>query len=328
MRQLRIACLGDYSRYFSWYLHGVMQGSILNGYWFRPIDIKQNVETIEENLRYFKPHYVFTHMILGEHINTYSGVRERDIFFNFLKQMKSILGFKILHQEGDPRGSRYEFSIKDVVDLVLLNNKDFDKFKFWDVPCIHWPYFSMLQDEIHPGDNRVSCQIAFGGNVVGDRTIEHVHYGRYEFIEKLKEKFNVKIFPDDIIGNSRFFTPEVAATAKSVLGIHQGFNLHGYLDTRPFQYCGAGALYFHDKNDAIDQFFQEGVHFVQYGRFNIDSFTEKFNYYQENREANKTIRRQAFEYCQKHHNSKIRVKQAIDVIEGKKTYPLYIGELI
>jgi spore maturation protein CgeB len=112
------------------------------------------------------------------------------------------------------------------------------------------------------------------------------------------------------------------------LGIHQGHNIHGYLDTRPFQYCGAGALYFHDRNDAIEQFFQKGIHYVEYGKFNVEDFTEKFNYYQENKQAGKDIRRQAFEYCQKHHNSKVRIQQAIDTIEGRKPYPLYIQGLL
>jgi hypothetical protein len=323
--KLRIACLGDYTTYFSWYLHGIMEGSILNGAWFRPINIRQSLESIEEQIDYFKPHLMFTHMILGQEIKCGHIVYHRESLHKLLRKVKKRWGIKIAHQEGDPRGElRYEADVSDIIDLGLLNHSMIDKFSIWGIKCVHWPYFSMVQENLNDKNSLVECEVAFAGNL-SQRSPEHQHHGRYEFVNALSERLKVKTFPNDTIGNTRFFTPEIASSAKAVLGIHQGFNLHGYLDTRPFQYIGAGALYFHDYNPAINQFFEEGKHFIGYNRFDVNDFVEKFNYYtKENPEAGEKIRRQGFDYCQKYQTSKHRVGYAIDLLQGKDIRPLML----
>lgn len=325
MRQLRIACLGDYTGYFSWYLHGIMEGSILNGAWFRPINIRQPLETIEEQINYFKPHLMFTHMILGEEVKHEYGRYERSQLHNSIRNVRNKWGIKIAHQEGDPRGElRFGDNIANLIDIGLLNHSMLDKFTPWGIKCVHWPYFSMTQQDFCDKNSLVECDVAFTGNV-SQRLPEHQHHGRYEFIKALGERLKVKTFPNDVIGNSRFYTPEISSSAKAVLGIHQGFNLHGYLDTRPFQYIGSGALYFHDHCEAINQFFEEGKHFVGYNRFDANDFVEKFDYYtRENPEAGNKIRRQGFNYCQKYQTSKHRVGYAIDLLQGKDVKPLML----
>ena len=118
--------------------------------------------------------------------------------------------------------------------------------------------------------------------------------------------------------NTRFLTPEVSVSAAGVLGIHQGFDVTGYLDTRPWQYCGSGALYFHDPAPAMDAFFEEGVHYVGYSKMDVNSLVEKFLYYtRERKDLGAKIREEAFKYVKAHHTAKHRIKAVFDILDGK-----------
>jgi hypothetical protein len=312
--QRRIATLGLWNSWFSYYLHCTLQGSILNGAFFRPLEIKRNPAIIEKEIDYFKPQIIFTHAIFQQD-NEYI----LDLF-NMLEIVRKRWNIKVVLQEGDPKFEpRFKEKINRIVDLALINNQFTEKFStIWGIPCIYWPYFCMVQDSILEQNKYALADVAFSGNVSENRTENHVHYGRKEFLDKIGKQFNVRIYPDNKIGNSRFYTPEVAASSKVVLGIHQGHNITGYLDTRPFQYIGAGALYFHDKAEIMEKIFKPGFHYVQYNRFDVKSFYDEYNYFvNKNPEEGNKIRQQGFEYCQKYHSSKVRIKFIIDVLEGK-----------
>ena len=130
--------------------------------------------------------------------------------------------------------------------------------------------------------------------------------------------------------NTRFCTADVASSASSIVGIHHGHHVDGYLDTRPFQYCGAGALYFHSECDAIKQFFIPEVHYVQYEPMNVYSFIDKYKQYMiHDREQGNKIRQTAFKYTQKYHTAKHRVKMALDyVFKGHSNMPLYLKDIM
>ena len=321
-KQLRIITLGDFKQYYSWYLVGTVQGSILNGHLHYSVPIRQKPVAIEEQINFFKPNVLFCHMIFSEHLVDAEGkTYERESLHEVLSRARRKWGTKIVYQEGDARGgSRYPYPAMDLIDLGLVNSQLNEKYtELMKVKFIHFPYFSLYQKEIETPDNVFRTQMSFAGNT-SPRKEGHLHTGRYEFIEKLKHKLEMKIYPDTIIGNSKFCTAQLASSSSSVLGIHQGFKVPGYLDTRPWMYCGAGGLYFHDKHPAMERFFRDGVHYVGFERDNIADFYEKWKYYKSNPGAAKKIRKQAFEYTQKYHSSKERIKQVINIIEGKNVY--------
>jgi hypothetical protein len=331
MRQLRIATLGDYYKWFSYYLMITAQGSFLNGHLHCPIPIRQSPRQIEQQINYFKPSILFCHMIFSENLtNTETGedLRREDLH-EIIARAKKKWGTKVIYQEGDAKNDpRYPFPTFGIIDLGLVNSRRYEHFSnVMKVPFVHWPYCALNQENISPGDNLFRYNAVFSGNV-SVRNNTHLHYGRYEFIERLKEKIDVKIFPDENIGNTRFCTADLAASAGAVIGIQHGYHVDGYVDTRPFQNIGAGALYFHDDCPGINQFFKPYVHYMPYKKMDAEDFINQYNYcYTEHPELVSKIRQDGFEYCQKHHTSKHRVQMALDMLDGKDPAKIYLKDL-
>lgn len=334
MRQLRIATIGDYQKWFSYFLMGTAQGSFLNGHLHYSIPIRQNPLEIETQLEYFRPHIVFSHMIFSENLKDYMTGKpeEREMFHDVLIRSRKNLGFKMIYQEGDAKLSpRYPYPVNELVDLALINSQQTEVFSaLLRVPCIHWPYFALNQTEVSSGNNSFRFPVIFAGNVSANRGAWHLHSGRYEFIHKLRNRVDVKIFPSETIKNTRFLSQEVASSAEIVLGINQGMRVPGYLDTRPFQYIGAGALFFMDPSPAMDLFFEPGVHYVPYARHSVEDFLSQREYYfVHNRDKVKEIRKEGFSYVQEHHSAKRRVQMAIDAVLGNDTtkYKIYLNDI-
>ncbi|MCK9371461.1 glycosyltransferase [Candidatus Dojkabacteria bacterium] len=329
MQQLRIATIGDFQKWHSYYLAGTVQGSILNGHLHYSISIRQGPENIEQQLNYYKPHVLFCHMLFSENLKDIEGDNlNREDLHQVIMKAKRKWGTKIIIQEGDAKlEPRFPYPVDALVDLCLVNSRRYKEFSdILRVPCIHWPYFALNQESINIPNSSFGYNLVFTGNI-SRRNEGHLHFGRAEFITELSNRIDIKIYPDDKFGNTRFSTAEIAASCNAILGIQHGMHVDGYLDTRPFQYCGAGALYFHSECSAINQFFKPGCHFVQYEHMRPDSFMNKYNYYMEHPELGNKIRQQAFEYTQKYHTAKHRIKMALDVLEGKEPAKIYLKDL-
>jgi len=128
----------------------------------------------------------------------------------------------------------------------------------------------------------------------------------------LLNRSNTNSYSDKEISNSRFSTPVIAASSSVIIGTQLDDDSSGYIDVRCFQYIGAGALYFHEKCKSIEQFFQDGVHYVGYEHMNVDSFLFNYEHYViERPEKGAMIREEGFNNCQENHNTMKRVKQAL-----------------
>lgn len=296
---MRIACIGDYSVRYSYFTAGVMEGAIRLGHWFRPIALRQVISEIINQVEYFQPDIIFAHQIIDSSL------------LAFFENQRS-RGVKIAIHEGDPKSEpRHKSRISRYFDIGLINSSLTEVFSnMWEIPCYHWPYFCLQQSSIETPQERFKAAVSFSGNITSRGDNSHVHYGRAEFLGKI---IGLKVYPNEEIKNSRFLTPIIAASSDTIIGVHQGWDIPGYLDTRPFQYIGAGALYFHDRCEAIEQYFHDGVHYVGYERKNLDSFFEQYNYYViDHHDEGQRIRQTGFNYCQKEHNAMIRIKQAIE----------------
>ena len=139
-----------------------------------------------------------------------------------------------------------------------------------------------------------------------------------ELVDKLKcYNLKVGIFPNKLTGNTRFQTAEVASSAGMVLGSQMASHISGYIDVRPFQYIGSGELYLHDFDTSIDDYFNEGKHYIGYDSENINTILEKYDYFvKKHPKKGDKIRQAGFEYCQKNHSTKERIKQVIDIYKG------------
>jgi hypothetical protein len=310
-RQLRIVCLGNFTGYYSAFLYGTLEGSIRCGAWFRQVQlIGQSLNEIYEQIMWFKPHILFCHMIFNK------APHNREEVFSILRKIKKV-GVKIAYSAGDARMSpRFPHDISDIVDLGLLNSRMINHYEgIWNIPCIHWPYPCFYQNNIADTDTQFKHDVVF----TGDLDLGRHHGPRTNFINKLKSKVSLVTYPTPTSGNTRFQTAELSSSCNVMLGFQMGLDVPGYLDVRPFQYIGAGALYFHDKCEEMDLLFKDGFHYVSFKRDDINDFMDKYSYYviKKPEEGNK-IRKQGFKYCQKFHSTKERVQGVIDYFNGKK----------
>lgn len=314
-KQIRVAVLGDYINYYSYFVYGVMEGAIRCGTWFRPIPIFHiPYEHIWQQIDFFKPNILFCHCIFNR------SPWNREKFLSDLAEWRKKLNIFVCYHAGDARLTpRYEKPINDYVDLVLCNNTNLGFLEnIWKVPCINWPYMALYQDQISDVDKNFETELTFTGSL-STKDCESVHHTpRTEFIERIQDKIKIKVYPDIKIGNSRFFTDVVASSSKGVLGFQMGLDVPGYLDVRPFQYIGAGALYFQDKHPHIDTIFSDKIHYVGFDRDNVEDFMDKYNHFVNKRPSEGDfIRRNGFNFCQKFHSTKNRVQKVIDIYKGK-----------
>ncbi len=319
---MRIATLGDYHKYFSYFLYGTMEGSIRAGHWFRPIPLFHIPLTlVEEQIDFFRPEIMFAHCIFNRKPH------KRDDVFDMLRRIRKKYGTKICYHMGDARSEpRYPHDISEIVDLCLVNNtgKLEEWSNLWNVPTLHWPYAALYQKEIAPVDERYRANIVFTGSLGGN---EH-HAPRTLFIKELQQSgLDIRTYPDPELGNSRFQTDLVAASSDAVLGFQMGGNIEGYVDVRPYQYIGAGALYFQDKHPNIDAFFKDGVHYVGYERDNATDLIKKINWYRGMPDEAMKIRQTGFEYCQRHHSTHARVEAVIQYFEAETRHLLSVDEI-
>lgn len=307
MNVLRVVCLGDYTKYYSYFLYGAMEGTIRCGHLFRPISIFDTDRgLIEAQIDFFKPNILLTHCIFNTKPEDF-----RNWIFKLLSDVRRKYGTMVFYHMGDAREKpRYPQDISSIVDCGLVNQTNLEHWSsIWKVPCIHWPYACLYQKEIADVEDRFRHDIVFTGGLA--KELCHHHSQRSDFVEKLKVSgLDVKVYPDDVIGNSRFFTPAISSSAKAVLGFQMGEDRPGYVDVRPYQYIGAGALFFQNRHQNIDSVFQDGTHYVGFDG-SIEDFKYQFKKYALTEFGN-SIRQQGFMFCQTYHSYKQRMEDVID----------------
>lgn len=307
--QYRFVILGKWESYPSYFLYGALQGVYLNNSLARSVSLEKNsMYDIWEQINFFKPHAILCHTI-------FDNKPHRDHLFYILKKCRN-KGIKVFYHAGDARVEpRFANNISSIVDYALINHWPvMPAYNIWRVQCFHWPYMALNQDKIADKSPIYTCDLAFTGSLENNQ--HHAH--RAKFIQQLKSQISIKTFPSPESGNTRFQTPELAASANGILGFQMGLNVSGYQDVRQYQYIGAGSVYFHDKHPAIDKVFEDGVHYISFERDNIGSFIDKFNTYKDNIK----IRKEGFKYGQTYHSSKERIRQVINILEGKE-YKIY-----
>ena len=311
MKQLRIVGLGDYDNYFSYFTYSIMEGAIRTGNLFRPVPFfGHDLSVIKEQILWFKPHILIAHMLFGcGHRHDQSRV------FQMLRDMRQ-RGIYVVYHNGDARKDpRYCGDISPIVDLGLLNQSDLAHYQnIWRVPCIRWPYMCLYQKEIADPVDLYKCSIAFTGGIAS----KGVHKERTDFVNTLQDRgCNVKLFPTNETGNTRFQTAELAASANMVLGMQMERQLKGYLDVRPFQYIGAGALYLHDKCEQMDEYFESGRHYIRYDKSDIEGFIANASILNKGGPMVQAIREYGFKYCQNRHSTKQRMEEILKVYKEK-----------
>lgn len=302
-RPLRSLLIGDCDYYFSPYIFGVAQACGRLGVWHSQISIRAPKDVIWQRIADVRPDVLWTHMFLWAP----AGSPKVDDLVSMAEKAHRKLGVHVIIHDGD-----YKDRIRHPVDLsawcsVALCNHQFDR-SVWGVPTIHWPYFAFMQERIADPDPAMDCDIWFAGTI----GMGPVYEARTKLIEAVRRVGMDVRMPKEHEGNTLLRTAEIAASAGTVLGFGRP-GVAGWVDTRVFQYPGAGGILLHDD---VGGFLEPWVHYAPYESGNANSVVgaarrvRALPLYEQRR-----MRNNAFAYVQGNHSSVSRVKQVLQFLE-------------
>jgi len=294
---LRSLLIGDCDHYLSPYIFGVSQGMTKLGHWHSQISIRQPIEVIAQRVKDLKPHVLWTHMLLWAPQGSPNLSALLDVVANAAKQ-----GTKVIVHDGDYKEkTRHPHDISSWCALALCNH-DFDR-TAWRCATLKWPYFAFDQESIVPPTPKWACDVFFAGKL--DKG--PVYAERTAFVGKM---VHVRV-PSNADGNTLFQTAEIAASAGAVLGFGRP-TVKGWVDTRVFQYPGAGGILLHDD---VAGYLEPWVHYVPYRSGNVESVLEALARLKAlplvERHA---IRDRAFRFVQEKHSTVARVREVLKTL--------------
>ena len=305
---MKIVILGNTNLGYSWFVLTVRDGMLQNGHDVIEIDYKTTpLGSIKNILISQKADYVFTHLTFHQQINPAESILQ------LYEDVNKSVGTKFIHTLNDARHEpRYSGNISNAIYAAFVGQThNLNKFKgYWGVPTFFWPYSSLTYDKMaEPAPDLMFNEAVFTGSV-------GAHQDRQQFINKLMKIMPVKIFQTQSSNDIRHRTPELSVSAKSILGLctmHRG--LKHYIDVRMFQYGGAGAVLIARKFDGIDDIIPDDLY------YSFDSYDNP-EYVKELWERSCfedtwPMRENIFNFMQTHHSAKVRMKETIDVLEGK-----------
>lgn len=304
MRTLRSLMIGDTDHYFSPYTHAVAQGVFKLGHWHSQVSIRQDISTIDRRICDVRPDVIWTHMLLWAPV----GSPPVERLIEVCRKARRQWGSRIVIHDGDYKPTpRRGHDLSDWCALALCNHK-FDR-TCWQVPVLYWPYCAFSQNAIaHP--SWPPRDLFFAGNLGSDP----VYADRTRLVEGVRailgDKLRVQRTED---GNTLFRTAEVAVACRAVLGFGRP-GTSGWVDTRVFQYPGAGAILIHDDAGG---FLTPGEHYLPYVSGSAESAADTFRHVEMMSEADQwSLRERAYAYVQEHHSSVARVRQVLDFLFG------------
>ena len=220
-------------------------------------------------------------------------------------------GSRVLLHDGDPRvANRFPHDLSRSVDLALCNHScprgD------WKVRTVRWLYAAMAQREMGEPREDLLCHLLFAGIVRTDDS--GLYSGRSEVLGLLREILGPKLTIRTGGPNDRMQAADVAASARAVLGFGRP-DVPGWVDTRIFQYPGAGGLLLHDDAGG---FLEPGSHFVSYQR-GSDAMATAKNIVAASWLVEQDLpemRARAFAHVQAHHTWRHRVEEALALLWG------------
>jgi hypothetical protein len=292
---MRSLMLGDCQHYASPYMRGIAQAMKLLGRQHAEVSIRTPARVIEQRIKLWKPKVIWTHMVLWPPVGSPS---VSDIVAILERAAKR--GARVVIHDGDAKqGTRYPRDLSAWCSLALVNHA-YDR-SAWKVPLLRWPYFAQTQQSIAPPVEALRCALFFAGHIGR----EPVYAARSALLERVRAR-GVDLRLPAAGENTIDRTPEIAASADAVLGFGRP-EVPGWVDTRCFQYPGAGGVLLHDDAQG---YLEPWVHFVPYNSGDADSVADALDRLRALSDSDRmAIRERAFVHVQQHHSSVARARQ-------------------
>lgn len=293
--------VGDTDHYFSPYVHGTAQAMSRLGHLHSQVSIRSSIDVIVARVRDVRPHVLWTHMLLWAPQGAPAVDKLQAVVAEAARS-----GSRVIVHDGDYKEkTRHAHDISRWCALALCNHKF--KRDAWRVPTLHWPYAAFSQDEICSPSPEWACDVWFAGRLSRDA----VYGERTALVDSLIRGGTRVRVPADRDGNTLFQTAEIAASAGAVLGFGRP-GVDGWVDTRVFQYPGAGGILLHDDAGG---YLEPWTHFAPYTSRSAESIREALA-----RLASLTprerleMRERAFRHVQERHSTVARVWQVLETL--------------
>lgn len=288
--------IGDCEHYKSPYMRGVAQAMKLLGHEHAEVSIRLPARTIEQRVRLWRPDILWTHMLLWAPVGA-PPVAE----LTAIVEAAAKHGARVVIHDGDAKpATRHPHDISRWCSLALVNH-GYDR-SAWRVPTLRWPYFAQVQPDMPPVNASLRCGLFFAGTLGGG-----IYSARSQLVEALQER-GIDVRTPKAGDNTIDQTAEIAASADAVLGFGRP-EVPGWVDTRVFQYPGAGGILLHDD---VQGYLEPWVHFVPYQSGSVDSVVDALAQLGAKTDAERmALRLSAFSFVQAHHSSVARVRQVL-----------------
>lgn len=297
MTTIRSLMLGDCDHYPSPYMRGVAQAMARLGYAHTEVSIRQPIGVIRRSILNARPTILWTHMLLWPPPKSPPVEQLVEVVSAAARS-----GARVVLHDGDYKEpTRHPHDISSWCALALVNHA-FDR-SAWRVPTLRWPYFAFSQDRIADPVPSRRCDLWFAGTLGNGP----VYGARTALIEEVRAS-GVKLLMPAAGENTLLRTAEIAASAGAVLGFGRP-GVRGWVDTRVFQYPGAGGILLHDD---VAGYLEPWVHFVPYQSGSAAGVVEALGQLARLKERERQeIRERAFRYVQENHSGVARVRQVL-----------------
>lgn len=302
-RPLRSVMLTN-SAYVSSYVLGVAQAMGQLGHWHREASLLGGRDLVARQFEEMRPDVIWTHTVPWVPRDAADpGWVYLDLLADWRRR-----GARVLLHDGDPRAAtRHPHTLAGSFDLALCNHS-LDR-AAWRVPTLRWPYGAMAQRAIAAPIESLRCGLLFAGITRKD---EALYSPRTELLGLLRERLGDSLTVRTGGVNDRMQAADVAASAQAVLGFGRP-EVPGWVDTRCFQYPGAGGVLLHD--DAAE-FLVPGAHFVPFtrGATTEETASNVLEAFARVGHEEGEIRARAFAHVQAHHTWRHRVEQVFQFL--------------
>jgi hypothetical protein len=306
---LKAVILGNTKLNYSWFVLTYRQGLKLNNVDVYDIDYKSTpIESIKKKLIDIRADYCFTHLSFHQNINPIGKVLQ------LYKDVNRTVGTKFIHTLNDARTEdRYMGDISDSIYMAFVGNLNCLETcsKAWNIPVFYAPYSSLTYDKMSkPVKDLCFKDPVFTGSPTA-------HPDRSNFIKKLQKYTSIKIFQTQSKQDLRNRTPELSVSSHAILGLCTGYDIDGYIDVRPFQYLGTGAVLIARKFKNVDHILPPDIYYPFDG-YTEDDAKKVVDIYKNKcfNKENNLLRDKAFNYIQQNHSCKVRVKSILDILKG------------
>jgi hypothetical protein len=295
---------------YSWFVLTYTQGLKLNNIDVHHVDYKSNsLKQIKNKIIDIKPDVVFTHL------SFHSNLRPTHKVLQMQRDIIQACNPIFVHVMMDAyRDDRYMGDVSDAFHIAFVGNHEILERgrKAWNIPTHYSPYSALCYDEMaKPSKDLAFKEPIFTGS-------PYLHPDRSDFIRRLLKKIPLRIFQTQTGNDLRHRTPELSVSSSSILGLCTGYDITGYHNVRYWQFLGTGACLIARRFSNTKELIPDDLYFGFDGYTNGD-VNKVIEYHKRSiKEDTTRMRVDAFNFIQKYHNCGGRIKDIIDVIEGKK----------